>query len=80
MKAQTLYDLREQFGFCSGDEMHSFFSAECNGEPSPSGTVEVDTTEARKFIRSSLDRMARNNGGTLDNLYTADELGRLYGV
>lgn len=73
MKAQKLYDLQEQFGFVSGNGLHEFFAKAC-GEPSPAGAVEIDTDRAQGFIRSSLDRMARNNGGDLEGLYTADEL------
>ncbi len=80
MKAQTLYGLRDQTGFCSGDDLHAFFKWVC-GVPSPSGDVVIhDMYLVRKFIRQRLDHMALHNGGNLDGLFSADELCRLMEV
>lgn len=40
--AQHLYDLREVTGFVSGEDLHDLFRQVAEGEPSPSGRVEVD--------------------------------------
>lgn len=47
MIAQTLYDLRELTGFCSGADLHDLFR-ELTGEPSPSGFVEIDEQSLRE--------------------------------
>lgn len=39
--AQMIYDLRELTGFASGVDLHDLFRAICDGEPSPSGKVEI---------------------------------------
>lgn len=36
VNAQGLYDLREEFGFCSGTDLHDWFRSHL-GDPSPSG-------------------------------------------
>ena len=50
IKAQVLYDLREETGFCSGEVLSDFFREELDGEPSPSGNVEVDAKVAIDFV------------------------------
>lgn len=56
MLAQFLYDLREEYGFCSGNDLHRFFEKE-TGEPSPSGYAEIDGVAAREFIKEQLSQM-----------------------
>lgn len=44
MKAQQLYDIREEFGHIDGMQLHRLFQ-ELTGDPSPSGRTEIDTAE-----------------------------------
>lgn len=60
MKAQELYDLQENTGFCSGSDLHSFFEDAC-GDPSPSGDVFIAQAAAQKFIDERLETMAANS-------------------
>ena len=46
MKAQLLYDVREETGLISGDALHDLFVLLC-GDPSPRGATEVDTSRLR---------------------------------
>lgn len=48
MYAQTLYDLRQLTGFCSGTDLHKFFQRAI-GDPSPAGSVEVPVTQDEIF-------------------------------
>lgn len=41
MKAQELYDYREESGAISGEDLHELFRLLCDGEPSPSGKTEI---------------------------------------
>lgn len=60
MKAQRLYDLREEFEFCSGKDLHEFFR-ETVGEPSPSGRAEIDRVAAESFVDDSVARCIANS-------------------
>lgn len=40
MKAQDLYDLRDETGLISGTDLHEVFQAVC-GEPSPAGMRDI---------------------------------------
>lgn len=42
MKAQELYDYREQTAMISGTDLHDLFRAVCGGEPSPAGQTPID--------------------------------------
>ena len=55
MKAQKLYDIRGDYGYCSGTDLHKFFR-ETVGDPSPSGRVDVPTSEAVKFMTAGIER------------------------
>ena len=55
MKAQTLYDLRDEYGFCSGTDLHQFFR-EMGDDPSPSGRVDVPTEAAKQFMVAGVER------------------------
>lgn len=55
MKAQQMYDLREEFAYCSGMELHHFFDSIGLGM-SPSGRVNVDTEAARNFMIAGVER------------------------
>lgn len=66
MKAQTLYDLRDQEQFCSGSELSEFFAAQ-TGDPSPSGNVEINTAAAQKFVADCCDTMAHNSPSLADH-------------
>lgn len=65
MKAQTLYDIREEFGHIDGMQLHRLFQ-ELTGDPSPSGRTEIDADalsahigqwneDMDTFIKSALD-------------------------
>lgn len=60
MKAQTLYDLREQYEFCSGTDLHEFFNEQV-GEPSPSGRAQVDTQAAKQFMATCAYAIEHNS-------------------
>lgn len=76
MKAQELYDLREKFEFCSGNDLSTFF-AKAIGEPSPNGNAEISDVLAQGFVANSLEQMHENNKG-LDSLYTTCEQAILF--
>lgn len=58
--AQYLYNLREEFNFCSGEELFHFFTKQL-GEPCPSGYRRIDKMEAYNFINKMCDIFERNN-------------------
>lgn len=60
MKAQLLYDFREKKEFCSGTDLHEFFREQV-GDPSPSGTTEIDATLAREFVVACSEQIYANN-------------------
>jgi len=60
IKALKLYNFREQWGFCSGTDLHAFFFEEL-GEPSPSGKKLINKASAKAFIKSGLKTMAHNS-------------------
>ncbi len=60
MKAQILYNLREDTGFCGGTTLHGFFMQQL-GEPSPGGETVIDDRAACQFVRESFDHMALHN-------------------
>lgn len=55
MEAQKLYDLRENWEFCSGNDLHEFF-VEQVGHPSPKGTTEISCAMAVQFVTTALNR------------------------
>lgn len=63
MEAKILYDFREKWEFCSGTDLHEFFRAQLDGEPSPSGYTEIDDVAADKFVQNSIESMEWNNDG-----------------
>lgn len=50
LKAQEIYDLRENFEFCSGVELHEFFRKSFDGEPSPAGREMIFKDSAINFV------------------------------
>jgi len=60
MKAQTLYDLRDKTGFCSGIDLHKFFEGQV-GDPSPSGYAEIEEKEAINLVKAHLSKMRHNS-------------------
>ena len=58
--ATILYNLREKYEFCSGNDLHSFFHSAV-GEPSPSGCVELDGVRALEFVENCCDAMSFNS-------------------
>ena len=60
MRAQTLYDFRDEYEFCSGQDLSEFFR-EVVGSPSPTGQTNVHADEADKFVCSSIEAMAWNS-------------------
>ena len=57
MKCQVIYNLREKYEFCSGNDLHQFFLSE-TGEPAPAGCAEINRTRSLKFIEQCCDNMA----------------------
>lgn len=51
MKAQFLYDLREQTEFTSGSDLQDFFERVA-GDPCLSGNADIDDDIARAFVRA----------------------------
>lgn len=49
IKCQALYDLRDEYEFCSGNDLHDFFEKEI-GDPAPSGRVTIDADRAADFV------------------------------
>lgn len=76
MKAQKLYDLREEVAFCSGMDLHDFFESVL-GDPSPSGHQTIDPLKAKAFVRQCLAREKALNGGTFEGLYNRQERAKL---
>lgn len=68
MKAQILYDLREDFEFCSGQELHEFFREVCKGEPSPSGKTVLPFRSGETFVLDSLKAMAENSPSLIQHI------------
>lgn len=64
IRAQALYDFREQRAFCSGTDLHEFFRKEL-GEPSPSGRRLVRLDKATEFVAKSLNNIRDNNATDL---------------
>jgi hypothetical protein len=60
MKAQTLYDAREKFEFCSGTDLHEFFEGEI-GDPSPSGYRDISLKHAGEFVQAHIRTMRHNS-------------------
>ncbi len=56
MLAQELCDLREETGFCSGQDLHGFFLEEL-GDPSPSGHAEIEEVAAIRFVHDRYQEM-----------------------
>jgi hypothetical protein len=63
VKAQILYDLRSEVGFCDGQTLHRFFEGE-TGDPSPSGYVEINEAEAVNLVKAHLAKMRHNSAPT----------------
>lgn len=62
IKAQALYDLREEFEFCSGNELHEFFrGSTSDGEPSPSGEVGINQSIASVFVLECCQSIEENS-------------------
>jgi hypothetical protein len=76
--AQVLYDLRETYGFCDGNDLHDFFAA-ATGHTSPSGYALVSAAAAAELLDRSCERMAHNSPSLqqhcLELLYEADDYG-----
>lgn len=80
MKAQKLYDTRQEFEFCSGTELHEFFWRVI-GDSSPKGNVEVDDTLIHFFVRHQAAQMLAHSEQvarrTLANIRAANVYGDL---
>ena len=63
--AQTMYDLREEFEFCSGSKLQDWFAANL-GDPSPSGRESVPLLKAWRFIKQCCDTMGWNSPSLMD--------------
>lgn len=63
MNAQTLYDLREKYEFCSGTDLSDFFQRALYN-PAPFGKTELSDGQkwlAHEFVTVSLKAMAHNS-------------------
>lgn len=63
MLAQKLYDLREKYEFCSGSDLHEFFS-DLLGDPSPSGKTKLSRIQEEQvwnFIQDSFAAIGCNS-------------------
>lgn len=57
--AQKLYDLREETGYCSGNDLHEWFQEQL-GDPSPSGKTLVFADRAELFVVRSATAIMRS--------------------
>lgn len=73
MKAQKLYNLREEYGYCSGTDLHEFFQATV-GDPSPSGRVEVPTDAAMAFMVAGVERQYYPGDGVVGDAWRGQAL------
>ena len=64
--AQTLYDLRSRYMFCSGNDLSEFFKSQCR-DPSPKGGVKIDMKKARNFVINSIEVMRLNSPSLRDS-------------
>lgn len=55
MKAQIIYNLRDEHEFCSGTDLHRFFRQQV-ADPSPSGRVDVSDEAAKQFMTAGVER------------------------
>lgn len=67
MKAQTLYDLRDQYAFCSGTDLHEFFNEQV-GDPSPSGYAEISHQAAAWLVENCYEVMLHNSPSMTETL------------
>jgi hypothetical protein len=72
MEAQTLYEYRTKYEFCSGQDLSEFFR-EFVGSPSPTGQTNVNADEADEFVCSSIEAMAWNSPSLEDHCHSALE-------
>lgn len=42
IKAQDLYNRRDEHGEIDGQQLHGIFALVCNGDPSPAGRTQID--------------------------------------
>lgn len=68
MKAQVLYDLREKYEFCSGNDLHEFFATFLKGEPSPSGKTELPFRSGEEFVFNCLKTMGENSSTLINHI------------
>jgi hypothetical protein len=68
--AQHLYDLRELTGFASGTDLQELFRSVCNGEPSPSGRIEIDPSalETTSVGQSAMQELNKPTWQTLQSI------------
>jgi hypothetical protein len=65
MRAQELYDARQEFEFCSGDELRQFFMTDAgfrdsDPDPAPKGRRWVNEENGIRFIVQHMKRMMNN--------------------
>ena len=68
MKAQDLYNAREQTEFCSGYDLQEFFLQEL-GDPSPSGKELIMKDHVRSFVAGCFGAMIQNGPSTAEEVY-----------
>ena len=72
VKAQKLYDFREEVEFCSAADLSEFFQRQ-TGDPSPDGAAEISLSAANEFIVSSLESMTWNSPSLAGHCQAARE-------
>jgi hypothetical protein len=60
MKAQWLYNFREQVEMFSGADLHEFFNEQI-GDPSPSGYTEINGANATRFVHRCINAARHNS-------------------
>jgi hypothetical protein len=65
---QALYDFREKYEFCSGQDLSKFFE-ETVGDPSPSGEGEIDARKTYDFVYSCAKAIRHNANGEKDGWF-----------
>jgi len=71
--AQFLYDLREKYEFCSGNDLSEFFR-ETLGEPSPSGKKHINKRDAAIFVWGCCRAIEHNSNYTVSMTECAQKI------
>lgn len=67
IKIQEMYDFREKSGFCSGSELHEFFTRTL-GDPSPSGKKLISVEVCEDFINECIEVIIENSSSLTEEM------------